>query len=171
MTPQERRQTVIALLDHWHDFFELADSGRTTLADPSRPMPADWTILSTMSRHPSVLELGRLLAWLRDHGRAHYGCVLAYFDAPWRTTVRPRKRRDARGRWVVEDARVRERVLPRELGRHPGCRCGCGMPRPVCLAVDVLAGAWSREVPLELPWPLLAKLRPLADGEGWTEAA
>lgn len=185
MTPQERRQIVIGLLDHWQDFFELADSrtGVTADADPDRPMPENWTILSSMSRHKSVLELGRLLKGLREQGPGHYRAVLGYFEAPWRTTDRPVKQKTlGGGRIVWETRRVRERVVPSFLRQYSACTdrmCrenmqpphGCALPRPVCTAVDVLASGWDRSVPLELPYALLAKLRPLADSDGWTEAA
>lgn len=167
-TPANRREIVLELLNHWPDFFDVGSStGLPASSSGGVGVPS----LSPMARHPSVQELGRLLEWLRGTARGHYVAVRDYFDSEWRTTNRPVRRRTVQGRTVVETARVRERVLSRELQRFPVCSCGCGMPRPVCLGVDVVAGAWDRSVPLERPYALLAKLRPLADSDGWTEAA
>lgn len=185
------------LLDHWRDFFdELASSGQSVPAEPSKPMPDDWTLFSAMSRYPSVVELRRCVEVLERLGSRHGGQdgakipvhhrhLLAYTAyAEWRTVDRPVKRRDARGRWVDDIERVRERVVPPWVS-----------VRIVESAVDMILGLWRRprqdcegcydgksgwhveacgvHARLELPPALRLKLREFTDQDGThlTEAA
>jgi hypothetical protein len=171
MTPQEQRQLVLTLLDHWHDFYDVASSGNIATGDTSSGLP----LLSSMSRHGSVVELGRCLLEVRRMARGHFAAVVAYFDAPIRNVDREVMRRLPSGRFVKANERVRERVLPRHLLAHPRCRCGCAMPRPVCLAVDVVCALWRPDVACELPVGLIAKVRVRVDVESgehvFTQAA
>lgn len=175
MTFQDRRERIITLLDHWQDFNEQATSGTPTSAEPTTVLAKDWTLLSSMSRHPSVLELRRCLEQLRLMGPTHYAHLRAYFDADTRLVDRPCKRRDHRNRVVDDVERVRERVLPFTLRGVPACveriekQPCCTRPRTVCRALDALVGLFHGDP--ELPLALTRKLRPLADSDGWTEAA
>lgn len=158
MTPQERRAKIVELLDHWPEFFEPASSGTTATSTDGGGLP----LLSSMAQHPSVVELGRCLVVLRAKVPRHYRHLFGYFDAPWRTTDQPVKRKTVGGRAVIETQRVRVRVVPAWVEA-----------RMVDRSVDMLGGLWNvREAgEPELPRPLLAKLRPLSDSDGWTEAA
>lgn len=164
-----RRETILVLLDHWPEFFEPAASGKVaTSSDGTGP-----ALLSAMSRHPSVVELGRCLGSVRKVAPNHFRYVVGFYGAEWRTTDKPVARKTVGGRRVVELARVRERVLSPELRRLPTCSCGCGLPRPVCLAVDVVCDGWDVRVVCELPLPLRAKLttavHPETGEQVWTE--
>lgn len=173
------KRVLHELLDHWEDFYEVASSGSLVVVEHERPMGDDWTLLSSMSRHVSVVELARTLEVLRGLAPKPYGRLVAYLRAEWRTVDRPTQRRDAKGRMVADIGRVRERVLTSELARIPRCveridgeTCPCGRaPRSICHACDFLLGVWDRSVPLELPLALTRKLRALSDSDGWTEAA
>jgi hypothetical protein len=177
---ERNKRVVHELLDHWDDFFAIATSGSLVVVEHERPMGDDWTLLSSMSRHVSVVELARCLEAFRGFAPGPYGRLVEYLRSPWRTVDRPVRRRDARGRLVDDVARVRERVVSGGLARVPRCtervqgeRCSCGgAPRTVCRAVDfVVGGLWDRRVPVELPLALTRKLRALSDSDGWTEAA
>jgi hypothetical protein len=161
MADDLRRTTITTLLDHWNDFhFERSDDGGSNGDDPDREMDPEWTLFSRMSKHPSVAELRLCLALCARMGPRHYKHLAGFYRSEWRNVDRLVKRRDHRGRMVNDTQRVRERVLPswieRPLVEH---------------AIDFLLGVWNLDVPLELPKPLQQKLRPLADSDGWTEAA
>lgn len=155
--------TVRTLLDHWKDFFcEPASSGLgLVVADESRPMPEAWTLFSSMGRWESVVELQRCLGLRARLSPNHYRHLVAYTVlAEWRLVDRPVKRRDHRNRLVDDVERVKERVVPRWV-----------LPRMAELAIVGVVFDWDRDVALELPPGLTRKLRPLADSDGWTEAA
>jgi hypothetical protein len=157
----ERRRVLVELLDHWRDFFdEQADSG-TAPVEEGRELSMDWSLFSSMGRWPSVVELRRCVEMCARMGPSHYRhLVAATAKVEWRLVDKPVKRRNAHGKLVDDVERVRERVVPRWVSS-----------RMVDRALDFVLGVWDQAVPLELPPPLVLKLRPLADADGWTEAA
>lgn len=160
----QKRATLEALLDHWEDFFAYDESGavRGRELDPDRPMPKNWTLMSSMSRYPSVVELVRVVAQLQRMCRGHYRHLAAYYGSEWRTVDRPVRRRGANGKLVDDIARARERVVA------PWVVWGM-----VDRALDFLVGTWDFGVALELPPALNRKLRETTDRDGThlTEAA
>ena len=158
----ERRATLVELLDHWHDFFdEPSPEGSGGDGDPNKPMPADWTLFSSQARWPSVREMRRLLDLLGVLGKGHQAHLVAYtVNVSWRTTDGIVKVKNAHGKWVLKEQRVRQRVVPRWVSM-----------RIVERSLDFMLGQWDQAVPLELPPCLTMRLRPLADSDGWTEAA
>jgi hypothetical protein len=163
---QARRETLLQLLDHWRDFFcEPSGSGQASSDDDGRMLAADWSLFSSMARWSSVVEMKRCVDLLeglcRHTERSHHAHLMAYScKADWRLAEVPVKRRDAKGKWIVELQRQRVRLVP-----------GWVVLRMVDRAVDFILCMWSQDVPLELPPALTLKLRPLADADGWTEAA
>jgi hypothetical protein len=159
MKAMSRRDRIVFLLDHWEDFFEQASSGGLVIVDDqTRRMSDDWTLLSSMSRHPSVVELGRCLELCRRMAKGHYNHLRAFYGSEWRTIDRPVKKRNAHGKLVDDTARVRERVVPAWV-----------VMRMVERATDFVAGSFRGEPEIPVAWD--RKLRPLADSDGWTEAA
>lgn len=163
--PDERRRVLGELLDSWGEFFfELADNGSVKGDDPDRAMGEDWTLFSSMSRWPAVVELRKCLALCERMGPSHHRHLMGFYNSEWRTIDRPIKKRNAHGKLVSDIARVRERVVPSWV-----------VPRMVEHALDFLLGVWDTDVALELPPPLMKTLREYVNpdtGEvGWTQAA
>jgi hypothetical protein len=164
VTPQQRRATIITLLDHWQDFFDTVSGRPTTVAsDEGGGLP----LLSSMSSHRSVVELGRCLADLRRVGPRHYAHLRGFYDAEWRITQQPVRRKTiGGGRVIVETKPVRARIVPSWVDVGLAER-----------AVDVLAGLFhgTPEVPIALLRGMTGELReyvdPVSGEHGWTEAA
>lgn len=178
MERDERRRILIELLEHWDDFFAIADtSARLTTTEtgdgPGIP------VISALSRHASVVELARVLDVCKSMAPGTYKHLRARFQAETRLVEKPTKRRDALGRMVDAVERVREPIVPRWVYyemRDPAWSSGQRERfnierhnRMVERGIDFLAGAFNGQP--ELPLALTRKLRPLADADGWTEAA
>ena len=167
MTYQEKRRLVEQLLDHWRDYFDPASNGQPSHGDGE---PLGIALLSSMARHPSVVELSRILELCRRMAPGHYKHLAGWYGAEWRV-VRALET-DSRGRTKLHPVTGRpltdpdpkkmrrERVVPSWV-----------VWRMVDRALDFVCCAWDSGVPLELPLALNRKLRPLADADGWTEAA
>lgn len=158
----ERRHVLTELLDNWRNFFdEPAASGLVVVDDQTRETSADWSLFSTMQRWPSVVEMRRCVELMARMAPGHYRHLMAYTAyVEWRLVDRPVKRMNAHRKLVDDVERVRARIVPSWI-----------LLQMVERALDFVLGVWSREVPLELPPALVRKLRPLADSDGWTEAA
>lgn len=160
---QQRCQTVVALLDHWRDFFdEEADAGdKPPGEDEDEGTSENWTLFSSMGKKQPALELKRCVEFLAGIELVYYRHLMAYTAyVEWRLVNRACKRRDHRGRMVDDTERVRVRIVPSWISLGYVER-----------GVEQIVEVWSDDVPLELPRPLTLKLRPLADSDGWTEAA
>lgn len=157
MTPEDRRRTIVVLLDHWPDLHSPASSGLTTMTgDGEGGLP----LLSSMASHPSVVELGRCLEQLRQTGPRHYKHLRGHFDAEWRTVPKRKQKRLSSGRVVWEldpNDRTRERVLPDWLEL-----------RLVENGIDFLAGVFKGdpELPRALHDARVKPLREFTDGDG-----
>lgn len=176
----ERRQTLETLLDNWEHFWAQASSGLLVPVepDPSKTLPEDWTLFSSMSKHHSVIECRRVLEVLRDKLPKHYAVVVGYYGAERKTTWGTRRVKTSSGKWTTAPVRVRARVLPSWLTASTVPRCGerecpCGnqMPRMLCRSLDIMLGLWSGS--MRLPRPLESRLREMVDESGThlTEAA
>lgn len=97
------------LLDQWdviHDPNVTAPLGLTGDGSGVALMPL-------MSRHPSVLELGRTLGLLLWANPGDYRHLVAYRQCEWRVQWIPTRIRGPRGKMIVGDPQpVRRRVLP-----------------------------------------------------------
>lgn len=132
---------LVVLLDHWPDYYETAarDSGPNG--------DGGVFLLPGMSRHPSVVELGRALSELRSFAPNKSAHVFAYYSAPWRNVDQKRRVR-VKGKFMVVDERVRQRVLPAWV-RNEKVRDGVrliaqdagGEARPWCFRGDVFIPA------------------------------
>ncbi|MCR4340794.1 MAG: hypothetical protein NUW01_13010 [Gemmatimonadaceae bacterium] len=109
-----KRENIRTLLDHWDDFFSTARA-MTSNGDSGGIL-----LLPSASRHPSVLELGRCLGLLRQHGPTQFGHFVGYWGAQTRIvriqkTSRKGKRtvtlRNPDGTPATQD--FRERLVPR----------------------------------------------------------
>ena len=105
MKALSRRERIEVLLDHWPDFFE------TAARDGGPSGDGGVYLLPGMSRHPSVVELGRALGALAEFAPSKAAHLFAFYGSPWRTVDRSRRVR-SKGRFHVVEERVRERVVP-----------------------------------------------------------
>lgn len=105
MKPLSRRERIEVLLDHWEDFFECA------ARDDGPSGDGGVFLLPGMSRHPSVVELGRALGCLRDFAPNKAAHLCGFYGSSFRNVDRKRRVRSRRG-FVLVDERVRERVVP-----------------------------------------------------------
>jgi hypothetical protein len=165
---------IVVLLDHWQDFFE------TSARDDGPSGDGGVYLLPGMSRHPSVVELGRALGqlWLFAPGCSAH--LFAYFAAPIRNTDR-RRRVKSKGKFHVVDERVRARVLPswiqekrvvagvRFVAQEPlceSCRLRSGDRERGCAgcASVALIRPWCYKGEVFLPAPLLESYPGEANG-------
>jgi hypothetical protein len=122
---------VVFLLDHWADFFE------TAARDDGPSGDGGVFLLPGMSRHRSVVELGRALEslwWYVPGCSAH---LFAFYAAPFRTTTGWRDLK-VKGRKRRLEVPVRERVLPSWVKRsrvEDGVRFVAQKPRSPAEAV------------------------------------
>lgn len=137
MASLSRRERIEFLLDHWPDYTE-------TLHAVDRDGPGDSdavTGMPRMYRHPSVVELRRVLELYSRLAPTRYWHLKAFYQAEWRNVTRPVKRRTKKGKSETVMVRERARILPREV-RLVKVRSG----------VDFVVGAFRGEpfVPDEL---------------------
>src|SRR5215207_6094873 len=104
MKPLTRRERIETLLDHWPDFFDSGGAGTGG---------GGVFMLPGMSRHPSVVELGRALAELKAAHRGSFAHLSGFYASPYRTVERQRRIRGKNGKSGLVAERVRERVVPR----------------------------------------------------------
>lgn len=104
--PLTRRERIEALLDHWPDYWETASRDDGPSGD------GGVFLLPGMSRHPSVIELGRCLGALHEHAPSKSAHLFAYYGAPFRTVDRRRLIKVKGKKSHLVDERVRERVVP-----------------------------------------------------------
>lgn len=136
-----RERTIGELLNHWPEFFDV----------PLRSAPGGGGVLMLpgMSRHPSVVELGRALEALQVFAPSKFVHVRGFYSAEWRTAMVWRDLRvKGRKRRIEEPARVR--VVP-----------GWVRPQKVRDGVRLLAYESSRPWAFQgvpcLPAPLLER--------------
>lgn len=180
MERETRRQILIELLNHWDDFFAVADTTTRLIRKPGEDDDGPGIpVISALSRHASVVELARCLDLCKAMAPGTYKHLRARFQAETRLVEKPTKRRDVHGRMVDAVERVREPIVPRwvffemrDASWTPEQRERLNVQRHqrmVERGIDFLAGAFNGQP--ELPLALTRKLRPLADADGWTEAA
>lgn len=113
--PLSRRERIELLLEHWPDFWECA------ARDDGPSGDGGVYLLPGMSRHPSVIELGRALGALATFAPSKSTHLFAYYAAPFRTVRSAKETRTKHGRKVKlagnpadpkSWAYSRERVLP-----------------------------------------------------------
>jgi hypothetical protein len=104
--PLSRRERIEVLLDHWPDFWDVASRDAGFVGEGN-----GWR-LSGMSRHPSVVELGRALESLRVFAPNKFAHLAGFYGSEWRSVDRPRRIRGKNGKLGFVDERVRERVVP-----------------------------------------------------------
>lgn len=158
---------IVVLLDHWSDFYE------TAARDDGPSGDGGVYLLPGMSRHPSVVELGRALEslWLFAPGCSAH--LFSYYASPFRL-VDSRRKVKAKGKSFWQEERIRVRVLSgwisdgrvkagvRFVAQEPVC-VSCRL-RPDgrvagcsgCAAVAVVRPWCYRGWP-ELPAPLLER--------------
>lgn len=101
--PMSKRDKLCYLLDHWDDIHSPPASGHGGSSGSSTPH------LSPMSKHPSVVELGRCLRLLKAENKLHHDHVKAFHGAEWGISVRrsTRKRKGGKSEQIVIRDRVR----------------------------------------------------------------
>lgn len=159
MTYEQKRETLEQLLDHWADYWEQASSGTLGKDDPDRPMPTNWTLLSSMSLHPSVVELVRCVELCRRMAPGHYRHLAGFYGAEWKNANGTRPGKTRSGKKTTVQCRVRVRVVPSWVNA-----------RMVDRSLDFVLGVWSGSVRLELPRALEAEMRQVKTdgGDGYT---
>jgi len=165
---EERSGRIIFLLSHWQDFFETAarDDGPTA---GECPACAGWYskkhtcgttgvyLLPGMSRHRSVVELGRALGELRYYAPGCSAHLFGYYGSPFRTALGWREVR-VKGRKRRIEMLVLERVLPSwvELRRvEAGVLFVAQKPRS---SAESLLRPWCFRGNPKIPAPLLAPM-------------
>lgn len=126
-----KRERIEFLLDHWPDFFETLH----TVDESGDHVEGAVTGMPKMSRHPSVVELGRAIAATRRHMPKKTAHLMAHYTSEWRTTDKLERRRTKKGKQETVTRRVRERVVPKWV-----------RPRKVELAVIAVTAEFRGEV-------------------------
>ena len=111
-----KRERIELLLDHWPDFHETLhaiDHDHLGGGDPDAV-----TGMPAMYRHPSVVELRRVIDLVRKVMPVNTAHMIAFYEAEWRTVDRAEKRRTKRGRDHLVPVRKRERVVPAWVRRR-----------------------------------------------------
>lgn len=158
MRSLSRRERIEVLLDHWPDFFE------TAVRDGGSSGDGGVFLLPGMSRHPSVVELGRALGALRVVAPNKSAHLFAFYSSPFRNVDRKR-RVMSKGRFHLVEERVRERVPPPWV-RLQKVRDALALvaqePRSV---LEAERRPWCFRGDVFIPAPLLEKVPGLTPGE------
>ena len=108
-----RRERVELLLEHWVDFFE------TSSRDDGPEGQGGVYLLPGMSRHPSVVELGRCIGVLRGRAPVATAHLMAFYTAPFKVKWSRRKVMGPQGRLVLsEPVAERVRLVPSWVRRR-----------------------------------------------------
>lgn len=164
-----REGRVVFLLSHWNDFFETAarDDGPSSgecaacagwYAKKHTCGTTGVYLLPGMSRHRSVVELGRALGSLRFYAPGCAAHLCGYYDAPFRTTVAWREVR-VKGRKRRIQRPVLERVLPSWVEKRQveaAVRFVAQKPRS---DAEALLRPWCFRGNPRIPAPLLVPVR------------
>lgn len=151
MKPLSRRERIEVLLEHWPDFFEVA------ARDDGPSGDGGVYLLPGMSRHPSVVELGRALGSLRAFAPGKSAHLFAFYGAPWRTVDRPRRIKGRNGKSGFVVVRVRERVPPSWV-RLQKVRDGVALVSQDVSSGVALRRPWCFRGEVFIPAPLLEGL-------------
>src|SRR6184192_2364695 len=104
-----KRERIIFLLDHWHDYTEPDNSTGLPNSSIARTTSTyDGSAMPTMASHRSILELNRCLELCSRMAPAHYKHLAGYYAAPTRTVDKPTRIRNAHGKMVATTARTTE---------------------------------------------------------------